>query len=183
MVVGGIAMSIIALCLAEVASQFSEPGGPYLYARTALGRFAGMQVGWFSLLSPIGGSAANTSLFMIYLSGFLLWAGHGWPRALLLAILVSIPTAVNYVGVRSGARLNNLLTAAKLVPLGLLIVLGLVRFGRHFEVIHQAEITGPGSGAWLTALLLLTFAYGGFENSLIPTGEIKEPVIQFLSLC
>jgi APA family basic amino acid/polyamine antiporter len=175
MVVGGIAMSIIAACLAEVASQFSEPGGPYLYARTAFGRFAGMQVGWFSLLSPMGGTAANASLFMIYLSGFLPWAGRGWPRGLLLAILISVPTIANYVGVRNGAKLTDFLTLAKLLPLALLIALGLLRFGRHFEVIHRTEITTPGLASWLTALLLLTFAYGGFENALIPTGEVKDP--------
>ena len=44
---------------AEVASQFSEPGGAYLYVRTAFGRFAGLQVGWFWLLAVVGGAAAS----------------------------------------------------------------------------------------------------------------------------
>jgi APA family basic amino acid/polyamine antiporter len=175
MVVGGVAISIIAACLAEVASQFSQPGGAYLYARTAFGRFAGMQVGWFSLLAPIGGSAANASLFMIYLSGFLPWAGRGWVRVLLLAVLISVPTIANYVGVHNGAKLSNFLTVAKLLPLALIIGLGLLRFSRHFEMIHRTEITRPGLAPWLTALLLLSFAYGGFENALIPTGEVKNP--------
>jgi hypothetical protein len=47
MIFGELAMGIIMACLAEVASQFSEPGGIYLYVRTAFGRFAGMQAGWF----------------------------------------------------------------------------------------------------------------------------------------
>jgi amino acid transporter len=42
MVVGGLAMASIIVCLAEVASQFSEPGGPYLYVRTTFVRFAGI---------------------------------------------------------------------------------------------------------------------------------------------
>src|SRR5262249_44583391 len=150
-------------------------GGAYLYTRTAFGRFVGMQVGWFSILAPIGGGAANASLFMIYLAGFLPWAGQGWRRGLLLAILISIPTVANYVGVHSGAQLSNFLTLAKLLPLALLITLGVVRFGRHFELIHNTEITSPGLAAWLTALLLLIFAYGGLEDGLIPTGEVKEP--------
>jgi basic amino acid/polyamine antiporter, APA family len=175
MIVAGLAMVLIMLCVAEVASQFDEPGGAYLYARTAFGRFAGMQVGWFSLLAPIGGGAANASLFMIYLGGFLPWAGRGWQRMLLLAVLILIPTVANYVGVRSGATLSNLLTVAKLSPLALLITLGGIRFGQHFQVIHTTEITSPGLGAWLSALLLLLFAYGGPENALIPTGEVKEP--------
>lgn len=175
MVIGGLVMAIILVCVAEVASQFDEPGGAYLYVQSAFGRFAGVQVAWFSLLSPIGGGAANASLFMIYLAGFLPWTGGGWQRMLLLAILISIPTVTNYVGVRSGATLSNLFTLAKLLPLALLIVLGVVRFGRHFEVIRTTEITNPGLSLWLSALLLLIFAYGGLENALIPTGEVKDP--------
>src|SRR5438477_8395159 len=76
MIVGGLGMASIIVCLAEVASQFSEPGGPYLYVRTTFGRFAGMQVGWFALLAPVGGGAANASLFIIYLAGFVPWVGH-----------------------------------------------------------------------------------------------------------
>jgi basic amino acid/polyamine antiporter, APA family len=94
---------------------------------------------------------------------------------LLLAVLISIPTFANYIGVRSGATLTNILTVAKLLPLALIIVLGLERFGRHAQLIHANELTGPGLGAWLTVLLLLLFAYGGFENALIPTGEVKDP--------
>ena len=72
MIVAALGMAIIMVCVAEVASQFSEPGGAYLYVRTSFGRFVGLQIGWFSLLTPIGGGAANASLFMAYLGGFRL---------------------------------------------------------------------------------------------------------------
>jgi len=175
MMVAGLATAAIVLCIAEVASQFDEPGGPYLYTRRAFGRFVGIQVAWFSILAPIAAGAASASLFIMYLSGFIPWAGHGWHRVMLLTILISIPTAANYLGVRSGATLTNVFTVAKLLPLALLITLGVVRFGQHFEVLHPTEITSPGVAPWLTALLLLIFAYGGGENALIPTGEAKEP--------
>jgi len=50
MIFAAVAMAIIVACIAEVASQFSEPGGAYLYTRTAFGRFVGMQIAWFFLL-------------------------------------------------------------------------------------------------------------------------------------
>jgi len=175
MAVAALVMALIMLCVAEVASQFSEPGGPYLYVRTTFGRFAGMQLGWFHLLSTIGGGAANAALFMIYLGGILPWSAHGWQRLFVLTALIFIPTVANYIGVRSGARLANLLTVAKLLPLGLLILLGAVRFGGRFELLHTSEITAPGGASCLSALLLLIFAYGGYENALIPTGEVKNP--------
>ncbi|MCU1293288.1 MAG: amino acid/polyamine/organocation transporter, superfamily [Bryobacterales bacterium] len=63
MVVAALLMGIIILPVAEVASQFSQPGGMYLYARTAFGRFVGLQVGWFWMLAIVGGGAAGANLF------------------------------------------------------------------------------------------------------------------------
>src|SRR5215472_2019570 len=48
MLIAGLVVAIILGCLAEVASQFSEPRGPYLYVRTAFGRLAGLQVAWIT---------------------------------------------------------------------------------------------------------------------------------------
>ncbi len=62
MVIAALLMVTIMLPVAEVASQFSEPGGMYLYARTAFGRFVGLQIGWFWLLAIIGGGAAAANL-------------------------------------------------------------------------------------------------------------------------
>jgi APA family basic amino acid/polyamine antiporter len=175
MVFAAVGVAIIMAVIAEVASQFPEPGGSYLYVRTAFGRFLGLQVGWFWLLTMIAGGAASASLFILYLGSLLPWAAHGWARALILTALIAVPTIVNYKGVRSGANLSSLLVIAKLLPLGLLIVLGVTRFGHNFQVIHFSEITSPGWRPWLNAFLLLLMAYGGFENALAPMGEIKEP--------
>ncbi len=175
MVVAALGMAIIIAVMTEVASQFSEAGGPYLYVRTAFGRFFGLQIGWFWLLAIIGAAAASANLFVMYLAGFLPPVGHGWGRVVAITALIAVPTIANYLGARSGANLSNLLTVAKLLPLGLLIFLGVFRFGSHFQTIHPAEIIHPGWGAWLSALLLLLFVYGGYEDSLAPMGEVKEP--------
>jgi amino acid transporter len=175
MIVGALAVAFIIAPTAEVASQFSEPGGAYLYARSAFGRFAGLQVGWFQLLAIIAATAANANLFVVYLAGFLPRAGHGLPRVLFLSALVCVPAVVNYFGARSGAGLSSVLVVAKLLPLVLLIVVGVARFGRHFALIHFAEITAPGVKPWLLVLVLMIFSYTGFEYAIIPSGEVKNP--------
>src|ERR1041385_6977976 len=109
-------MAIIMLPIAEVASRFSDPGGMYLYARTAFGRFIGLQVGWFWFLSIIGGGAAAANLFLSYLVQLLPSVAHGWSRCTGLLIVVAIPTAVNYLGARQGAYLGFLFTVAKATP-------------------------------------------------------------------
>ena len=113
MILGALGIGVIMVCFAEVASQFSESGGPYLYVRTAFGRFLGMQIGWFHLLIDMAGVATCAALFVNYLSRFLPWQLNTWQRALLLAIVIAIPTVANCLGVRSGAMLSNIMTVAK----------------------------------------------------------------------
>lgn len=173
MVVGGLGMAVIMTCFAEVASQFSEPGGSFLYARAAFGRFVSIQIGWMHLLSVVSGLAALTALFVDYFATFLPLS-HA-ERILLMAILIAIPTAVNYRGIKSGSGLSNVTSIVKLLPLALLIALGIGRFLHQPETLHVAEITAPGFSRWIRAMVFMVFALGGWEDSVIPTGEIREP--------
>jgi len=175
MIFAAIAMAVIMACITEVASQFVEPGGSYLYVRTAFGRFMGMQIGWFHLLSVAAAVAVCANLFMDYLVTFFPWALNRWERSFGMALLIAIPAAVNYRGVRSGANLSTVMTIAKLAPLALLIVFGLARFAHHPQMIHASELASPGWSNWVRAIALLIFPLSGWEDSLIPTGEVREP--------
>src|SRR5262245_46384964 len=168
-------MAVVMACMAEVASQFSEPGGPYHYVRAAFGRFLGIQVGWFHLLAVVGSVAAAANLSVNYLTTVVPWTLNAWERGLLMAILIAIPTAANYVGVRSGANLSSVMTVAKLLPLALLILFGVARFARQPEMIQSSEIVAPGMGNWLRAMVFVSFPFLGWEDSLIPTGEVRDP--------
>jgi amino acid transporter len=170
-----VAMSLIALCMAEVASQFSEPGGPYLYVRTAFGRFAGAQTAWFHFLAMVGTGAANAALFIAYLGGLFPWSASGWHRAAVLSVLIIIPGVAHYVGVRSGASLTSLLTIAKLLPLVLIVALGMLRLRHHFEMPAGTDLSGTSGRSWITAFLLLVFMFGGFEDAMVPAGEVEKP--------
>ena len=175
MIAAGLLMASIMAPAAEVASQFSEQGGAYLYARKVFGRFIGLQIGWFSLLSCVAAVAAVANLFVVYLAAEFPSAGRGVMRALVLLAFVGIPAAVNYFGVSKGATLSSILVVSKLLPLAIIIMLGLARFSGKLQLIHAAEIVAPGWGAWLNALLLLMFAYQGFEYAIIAGGEVDNP--------
>src|SRR4051794_7801761 len=172
MVMAAILMGIIVLPIAEVASRFSHPGGLYLYARTAFGRFVGLQIGWFWLLAIVGGGAAAVNLFLTYLSPFFPPMTHGWPRIVAILMLVCVPTAANYVGVRQGAMLTALFTVAKLLPLAVVIGFGL--FTRPTTLV-PSELVRPAWTHWLKVSLILFYAFSGWEDTLVPTGEIREP--------
>ncbi len=173
MLAAGLLMGIIILPVAEVASQFCDAGGMYLYARTAFGRFVGLQVGWFWLLAIVGGGAAGANLFLLYLAHFLPSVSHGWFRLVTLLLVIAIPTAANYLGVRQGVNLSVLFTAAKILPLALVIGVGLLERGSPSRAPAQLL---PSSLAGLPKLLLiLVYAFSGWEDALVPTGEVQQP--------
>jgi basic amino acid/polyamine antiporter, APA family len=170
----GAAIAVIMACYAEVASQFTQTGGTYLYARVAFGRFAGIQVGWFWLLVRITAAAANANLLVVYLGEFWPRATSPVPRLLILTALVGILAAVNYRGVRAATQVSNVFVAAKLIPLALVCVVGAIYLITTHRVVPPA--TPPADAhTWLKAMLVLFFAYGGAESALTPTGEAKNP--------
>jgi amino acid transporter len=171
----GAGMSVIIACFAEVASRFQEAGGPYVYARVAFGRLMGIQTAWMLWLGQVSAPAANANLFVIYLGEFFPHAKDPLPRATILTALVGLLTFINIRGVRGATRVSNLFTAAKLVPLFAVIALGLFVLRNHQWNIATAPIASPSAGQWLKAMLLLVFAYGGFETALAPMSEAKDP--------
>ena len=172
-IVAGIAVGIIMGCFAEVASQFTEAGGPYLYARTAFGRLTGILVGWMLYLAQTAAPAANANLFVAYLAEFWPAAKQPWPRFATLTLLIGLLVLINIRGTRQGTAVSNLFTVAKILPL-LMVVLA----GAAVTIIHPAPLGAAGRppvSTWLQALVLLFFYYGGFESALAPMSEAKNP--------
>src|SRR4026209_866396 len=69
--VAALAIGLIVLCFAEVASRFGATGGPYLYTRVAFGPLIGFQVGWLMWIARLTGFASLINLFVIYLAVFV----------------------------------------------------------------------------------------------------------------
>lgn len=167
-------VGIIMACFAEVGSQFREAGGPYLYTREAFGRFAGIQIAWVAWLVRLTAAAANTNLFITYLSEFWPSASERFYRLLVITLVLGIPAAINYRGVKSGARMSNFFIIAKLLPLTFFALVGFAFFRAGLPSLFPS-VSGAPVGAWLDAILVLVYAYGGFEVGLFPMGEAKDP--------
>jgi APA family basic amino acid/polyamine antiporter len=168
-------IAVIAACLAEVSSYFQEAGGPYLYTRVAFGRFAAIQIGWLTWLSRITACSGVANLFITYLSSFFPPVTRGWTRATILAALIGFLAAVNYRGVSGGKALSNFFTITKILLLALFIVGGFMAIALHPSVrVTPASVPLTAANCF-QAILLMVYAYGGFEAALFASGEASDP--------
>jgi len=173
-VLAGAAVGVIMLCFAEVASRFQDSGGPYLYAREAFGNFMGIQVAWLVWFVRLTSCAANADVFATYLGEFWPRANQWAPRLVVLTALIGMLAAINFIGVRAGTRVSTTFTAAKLASLAFVIVVGMVYLIWNGRIIPPAS-AAPSARSWMQAIVLLIFAYGGFEAALISSGEVRNP--------
>jgi len=164
-------IGLVVLAHAEVSSRFSATGGPYLYAREAYGPVIGFEVGWLFWIVRLTTFAANCNLFVTYLGFFVPGANEGAARIALIGGVVLLLTTVNFVGIRHSAVMTNFLTAGKVIPL--LIFAGV---GMFFIQPANFDFTVlPGYTSFSTAVLLLIYAFVGFEAAVVLSGETQEP--------
>ena len=172
-IVCAIVVALIILCFAEVGSRFGETGGPYLYAREAFGSAVGFEVGWLMWLARLTAFAANCNLLVDYLGFF--WAPattHYWREAIIvIVVVVAVLAAVNIAGVRDAALVTNVFTVGKLIPLILFIAVGLFFINTHAYSLAER----PAYGAFSSSVLILVYAFSGFEMAAIPAGETRDP--------
>jgi APA family basic amino acid/polyamine antiporter len=171
----GIAVAPIVACYAEVSSYFTEAGGPYLWTRTAFGPLVGLETGWLLWLVRLTAPAANANLFVSYLAEFWRPAREPVPRAMVLTLLLGVLALVNYRGVRAGTRVSNVFTVAKLLPLVIVILGGILYALSGHQAVVTAAKAPPEAKHWLQAILLFVFAYGGFEGALVVMAEARDP--------
>jgi basic amino acid/polyamine antiporter, APA family len=170
-VVCALVVTLIILCFAEVGSRFDATGGPYLYAREAFGPTVAFEVGWLIWLARLTAFAANCNLLVSYLAFFWPAASSTIPRALLITTVVISLTALNVFGVRQAAIASNFFTVGKLIPMLIFIAAGLFFLNPHAFVLGAR----PTTGAFSQSVLLLIYAFTGFEMAAIPAGEIRNP--------
>jgi len=170
-VVCAVIVAFIVLCFAEVSSRFTATGGMYLYAREAFGAAVGFEVGWLYWIVRVTTFAANCNLLLAYFGFFLPEANEGTTRVLLISLVVLILTVVNFLGVRQSAILTNVFTVGKIVPLIIFAVVGLF----YIQPENFSFNPVPETGAFSSALLILIYAYVGFEAAAIPAGETRDP--------
>jgi amino acid transporter len=164
-------MGLIVACFAAAGSRVSLTGGLYAYIEVAFGPFVGFLSGVLFWLMASFAVASVASAFAGSVGALAPTLDGPVARGAIIAALFSSLAVVNVRGVRSGAGLIRVVTAAKLLPLAVFVVAGI-------WFVDPAQLAWPGvpslSPIGQTCIVLI-FAFAGVEVALVPTGEVVNP--------
>jgi APA family basic amino acid/polyamine antiporter len=154
-----------ALSFVELTAWQPVEGAVYEYTRRLVSPFLGFLSGWMWVVANTFGGAAVSLGFGYYLSSVI----EGLPANVVAAILCLGFTALNFVGLRQSAFLNNVLVAVKLAVLGFF-----VGFGALFIKAENFAPFEPFSGGMLLGMCFIFFAFGGFPRVAVMAEEVKD---------
>ncbi len=170
-IISGILIITVVWTFASLASYFSNTGGPVVYVSSVYGPLLGFQTGWLLYVGRVAAFAANINLLLDYAAYLWDGASGGLTRNIMIFIIVATLLIINILGIKKAINAINILTFLKLVPLLLMMLLG-------FQYITPADLlphdlpTFDNAG---TIILLIFFAFTGFESVLASAGETKNP--------
>ncbi len=165
MVLAGVIALFTALSFAELTAWNPVEGSVYQYTRILVSPFAGFLTGWMWMVSNTFGGATVALGFSYYLGV----AFPGLPQNLVAAAICLGFTALNFVGIRQSAWLNNVLVAVNVAVLIFFVVFG----GLHFRGSNFLPFSPLSSGVFYGAFFIF-FAYGGFARVAVIAEEVKD---------
>jgi APA family basic amino acid/polyamine antiporter len=176
--VGGLLSFFGALSFGELGAAMPEAGGVYVYLREAYGSMIAFLFGWTLFL--VIDSGAIATLTVAFSSKYLphFFAISPAAQKVISVVFILFLVAVNYIGVRAGANLQNVLTIIKLTGLvGICVVIFLFARGTTANFTAGGAPT-LGGGFWSrfgVALIASLWAYKGWEAATYSAGETKNP--------
>jgi amino acid transporter len=173
-IAGGVLAWCGAVCYAELATTYPRDGGDYEYLKRAFGPWCGFLFAWAQLTTVISGNIA----IMAYV--FADYAARLWPAwrtetVWLVIGPVIVLSALNSIGVVAGKLTQNLLTAAKVIGLSVLVFAGLwaaVAVGAQPQV--EAELNESSATSIGLALVFVLYAFGGWSHAAFVAAEVRD---------
>ena len=192
-VFGGLLSLGGALTYAELGAAMPQAGGEYVYLREAYGRLWSFLYGWTQFwVAKSGSIAALATAFSLYLANF-------WPSLETPLFVVPLPLGeggtpldvsygqilaiglifglawVNYFGVKAGARVQTSVTALKIILILALVGLAAALGGGRSEHFTSSVPHTGGFRGFFAALVAALWAYDGWNNLTMISGEIRAP--------
>ncbi|MBV9700473.1 MAG: amino acid permease [Candidatus Eremiobacteraeota bacterium] len=173
--IGGLVVLLGGGVFAELAARRPHDGGVYAYIKEAFHPSLAFMYGWTLLLvSQSGGAAAAAVTFAKY---FAPLTGLQVKSMFVAAPVIILFTAINALGVRTGATTQNLFMILKILAIGGFIAVGLIAPHATPAAAPPNVLAGGAFAAIGLAMVPVLFAYSGWQTSSFMTAELKEPQV------
>lgn len=174
-IAGGIYALLGAMTMAELGVMIPKSGGQYVFARRALGEYPGFVIGWTDWVSCCAATAA-TAIGLGELAVQIAPGFAGYESAVALAVTL-VFTAVQWIGVRSGDRTQQLLSVLK--GFALLAVAAACFTVPATNTAGTMLPALPTGIAFVSALVFVfqnvIYTYDGWNGTIYFSGEMKNP--------
>lgn len=173
-VFGGVISMVLVIVFGYCAYYVPNVGGSFAYVSEAFDDFYGFIAGWSMTIAEIIALPVFAIVFTNYLQYFvpLTYVTQLFVRVVFIVVI----TAVNIFGVKAAGRINDVLTLAKLTPLLLIIIFGLGSIVLRPGLLGNYTPLAPlGLNNFSTVLVLIFWAYAGFELGSLPASEVVDP--------
>ena len=174
--ISGVLTLFGALACAELASIFTRTGGVYVYMKEIYGPALGFLWGWAMFWSMHSGIIAALSMIVARYLAYIIPLSDAGIKAVAIASIL-ILSAINYIGVKQGSRLQTLFTLGKVIAVAVIILAGFILGSKLPE--HFVAGTGMQAAArpadFLLALVAGLFAFGGWHMVTYSSGESVDP--------
>ena len=177
-IIGGLVSLLGGICYAELGASDPSTGGTTVYLRKAYSPMVGFLNGFNSWL--IGGPGSIAALAIALPSALTNIIPMGqWTIKIIAIILIISLTVVNYFGVKFGSKLQNISMILKLIPIGIILVLGLL-MGDVTPDLSLTPVTGEVSFSSIISMVAFAvvatlWAYEGWTNLNTVAEEVKNP--------
>ncbi len=173
-IIGGAMAMVLAMVFGYCAYYVPNVGGSYAYVSKAFNKFYGFIAGWSMCIAEIIALPVFAIVFTNYLQYFIPLDNAA--TMLVRVVFVVVFVAINIQGVKAAGRINDVLTLAKLAPLLMIIVFGLG------SILLKPSLAGnyspfipSGLNNFGTVMVLIFWAYAGFELGSLPASEVVDP--------
>jgi len=165
-----------ALVCAELASIFTQSGGVYLYLKEAYSPSIGFLWGWAMFWSVHSGIIAAVSVIFARYAAYFLPMSDAVIKAVAIAVILLL-SAINYLGVKQGSRLQTFFTLGKIIAIVFIILVGFVLGSRIPEHFVAGDITKSdiSVNSFFLALVAGLFAFGGWHMVTYSSEETINP--------
>ena len=174
--VGGVYALLGAVSIAELGTMLPRSGGQYVFARHALGDYAGFIVGWSDWISTCG-STSFISLIIAQYAGVLFPSLSGRVVPVALAIVIAFGV-IQWHGIRWGSGVQNVTSILKTLAY-VALVLACFLLGGSSHVESSGSVQAPTGVTLLVALILalqgVIYTYDGWTGVIYFSEEVKDP--------